>query len=185
MACQYRARTLLYIGLQRPISIGCRPIVTVMLYTLHTRFIIVGLYYMNTVGVKTFDSGQRGQGRRHEFEGKGGGVSMHWKVGGQYSKNTKCLTRWGMTPPRSYGAPPLNARLIWFRAEYRQIYPLQVANNELSEVFDILLRVTIYSNPSTRLDNVRNFWWFVISLQVAQLGAFAFPCRSPSTLNLP
>jgi len=75
MACQYRARTLLYIGLQRPISIGCRPIVTVMLYTLHTRFIIVGLYYMNTVGVKTFDSGQRGQGRRHEFEGKGGGVN--------------------------------------------------------------------------------------------------------------
>jgi len=32
------------------------------------------------------------------------------------------------------------------------------ANNESSEVIDILLPVTFYFNPSTRLDNVRNLW---------------------------
>jgi len=31
------------------------------------------------------------------------------------------------------------------------------ANNESSEVVDILLPVTFYFNPSTRLDNVTNF----------------------------
>jgi len=33
------------------------------------------------------------------------------------------------------------------------------ANNELSEVIDILLPflITFYFNPSTRLDNVKNF----------------------------
>jgi len=31
------------------------------------------------------------------------------------------------------------------------------ANNESSEVVDILLPVTFYFNPSTRLDNVKNF----------------------------
>jgi len=31
------------------------------------------------------------------------------------------------------------------------------ANNESSEVVDILLPVTFYCNPSTRLDNVKNF----------------------------
>jgi len=30
------------------------------------------------------------------------------------------------------------------------------ANNESSEVIGILLRVTFYFNPSTRLDNVKN-----------------------------
>jgi len=30
------------------------------------------------------------------------------------------------------------------------------ANNESSEVIDILLPVTFYFNPSTRLDNVKN-----------------------------
>jgi len=30
------------------------------------------------------------------------------------------------------------------------------ANNESSEVVDILLPVTFYLNPSTRLDNVKN-----------------------------
>jgi len=44
----------------------------------------------------------QGQGWHHEFEGGG---SMHWKVEGQYSKNTKLLKRWGgcMTP-----------KLIWW-----------------------------------------------------------------------
>jgi len=32
----------------------------------------------------------------------------------------------------------------------------QEANNESSEVIDILLPVTFYFNPSTRLDNVKN-----------------------------
>jgi len=31
------------------------------------------------------------------------------------------------------------------------------SNNESSEVFDILLPVTFYLNPSTMLDNVKNF----------------------------
>jgi len=31
-----------------------------------------------------------------------------------------------------------------------------VANNESSEVIDILLPVTFYFNPSTRLDNIKN-----------------------------
>jgi len=33
---------------------------------------------------------------------------------------------------------------------------IRVANNESSEVIDILLPVTFYVNPSTRLDNVKN-----------------------------
>jgi len=33
---------------------------------------------------------------------------------------------------------------------------LLVANNESSEVIDILLPVTFYFNPSTRLDNEKN-----------------------------
>jgi len=33
----------------------------------------------------------------------------------------------------------------------------QDANNESSEVVDILLPVTFYFNPSTRLDNATNF----------------------------
>jgi len=37
------------------------------------------------------------------------------------------------------------------------------ANNESSEVVGILLPVTFYSNPSTRLDNVKHLWRFVIS----------------------
>jgi len=37
------------------------------------------------------------------------------------------------------------------------------ANNESSEVIDILLPVTFYFNPSTRLDNVKNLRRFVIS----------------------
>jgi len=32
----------------------------------------------------------------------------------------------------------------------------RVANNESSEVIDILLPVTFYFNPSTKLDNVKN-----------------------------
>jgi len=36
-------------------------------------------------------------------------------------------------------------------------------NYESSEVIDILLPVTFYFNPSTRLDNVKNLWRFVIS----------------------
>jgi len=39
------------------------------------------------------------------------------------------------------------------------------ANNESSEVIDILLPVTFYFNPSTRLDNVKNLWRFVISIR--------------------
>jgi len=46
---------------------------------------------------------------------------------------------------------------------------LPVANNESSEVIDILLPVTFYFNPSTRLDNVKNLWRFVISLPVAYI----------------
>jgi len=42
----------------------------------------------------------------------------------------------------------------------------RVANNESSEVIDILLPVTFYFNPSTRLDNVKNFLRFVISSRV-------------------
>jgi len=38
------------------------------------------------VCVKVSEVEGSGQGRRYEFEGGGG--SMHWKVGGQYSKNT-------------------------------------------------------------------------------------------------
>jgi len=41
-----------------------------------------------------------------------------------------------------------------------------VANNESSEVIYILLPVTFYFNPSTRLDNVKNLWRFVISFPV-------------------
>jgi len=37
------------------------------------------------------------------------------------------------------------------------------ANHESSEVVEILLPMTFYFNPATRLDNVRNFWRFVIS----------------------
>jgi len=37
------------------------------------------------------------------------------------------------------------------------------ANNESSEVIDILLPVTIYFNPLPRLDNAKNFCRFVIS----------------------
>jgi len=36
------------------------------------------------------------------------------------------------------------------------------ANNESSEVVDILLPVTIYFNTSTTRDKVKNFWRFVI-----------------------
>jgi len=41
-----------------------------------------------------------------------------------------------------------------------QFYVIAVrsANNESSEVIDILLPVTFYFNPSTRLDNVKNLW---------------------------
>jgi len=35
-------------------------------------------------------------------------------------------------------------------------------NNESSKVVDILLSVTFYFNPSTRLDNVKIFWRFFI-----------------------
>jgi len=38
------------------------------------------------------------------------------------------------------------------------------ANHDSSEVIDILLPVSFYFNSSTRLDNVKNFWRFVISL---------------------
>jgi len=41
---------------------------------------------------------------------------------------------------------------------------LPAANNESSEVVDILLPVTFYFNPSTWLDNVKNVWRFVIIL---------------------
>jgi len=44
-----------------------------------------------------------------------------------------------------------------------------VANNESSEVIDVLLPVTFYLNPSPRLDNVKNFWRFVINLPVESL----------------
>jgi len=39
--------------------------------------------------------------------------------------------------------------------EYNILLP--VVNNESSEVIDILLPVTFYFNPSTRLHNVKNF----------------------------
>jgi len=42
---------------------------------------------------------------------------------------------------------------------------LQGANNKSSEVADILMPVTFYFYHSTRLDNVKNFWRFVICLQ--------------------
>jgi len=38
----------------------------------------------------------------------------------------------------------------------------QQANNESSDVVDILLPVTFYFNPSTRLDNATNIWRLVI-----------------------
>jgi len=38
------------------------------------------------------------------------------------------------------------------------------ANNESSEVVDILLPVNFYFYPSTRLDNVKNLGRFVICL---------------------
>jgi len=41
-------------------------------------------------------------------------------------------------------------------------YASRQANNESSEIIDILLQVTYYFNPSTRLDNVKNLWRFVI-----------------------
>jgi len=41
--------------------------------------------------------------------------------------------------------------------------PSPMANNESSEVIDILLPVTFYFNLSTRLDNVKTLWRFVIS----------------------
>jgi len=37
------------------------------------------------------------------------------------------------------------------------VNPIPHANNESSEVIDILLPVIIYFNPSTRFDNVKNF----------------------------
>jgi len=40
-----------------------------------------------------------------------------------------------------------------------------MANNESSEVVDILLPVTFYFKP-TMLDNVKNFWRFVISFRM-------------------
>jgi len=40
------------------------------------------------------------------------------------------------------------------------------ANNESSEVDDFLLPVTFNFNPSNMLDNVKNFWRFVISPSV-------------------
>jgi len=45
---------------------------------------------------------------------------------------------------------------------------VRCANNDSSEVIDILLPVTFYFNPSTRLDNVRNFWRFVISARCSK-----------------
>jgi len=41
---------------------------------------------------------------------------------------------------------------------------LPEANNESSEVIEILLPVTFYFNPLTRLDNFKNLWRFFISL---------------------
>jgi len=38
------------------------------------------------------------------------------------------------------------------------------ANNESSEVSDILLPVSFYFNPSTRLDNVKILWRFDIRM---------------------
>jgi len=43
------------------------------------------------------------------------------------------------------------------------VYTARVANNESSEVVDILLHVTFYFNPLTKLNNVKNFWRFDIS----------------------
>jgi len=53
------------------------------------------------------------------------------------------------------------SRLLFILGWYLQ----QSANNESSVVIDILLPVTFYFNPSTRLDNVKNLWRFVISQQ--------------------
>jgi len=44
---------------------------------------------------------------------------------------------------------------------------MRVANNESSEVIDILLPVTFLFYPSTRLDNVKNLWRFAISMRVS------------------
>jgi len=46
---------------------------------------------------------------------------------------------------------------------FKLLHLLPLANNESSEVIDILLPVTFYFNPSTRLD-VKNIWRFVISI---------------------
>jgi len=54
-------------------------------------------------------------------------------------------------------------------------WTIQEANNESSEVVDILLLVTFYFNPSTRLDNVKNLWRFIISIQENRLFS-SFPC---------
>jgi len=43
-----------------------------------------------------------------------------------------------------------------FKLYKKKITSRREANNELSEVIDILLPVTFYFNPSTRLDNVKN-----------------------------
>jgi len=47
----------------------------------------------------------------------------------------------------------------------------RLANNESSEVVDIILPVTFYFNPSTRRDNVKNFWIYMFrySLNLAHL----------------
>jgi len=44
--------------------------------------------------------------------------------------------------------------IMYFSAHAAYLF----ANNESSEVIDILLPVTFYFNPSTRLDNVKNLW---------------------------
>jgi len=41
-------------------------------------------------------------------------------------------------------------------APFETRHSMQGANNESSEVIDILLPVSFYFNPSTRLDHVKN-----------------------------
>jgi len=64
------------------------------------------------------------------------------------------------------------------------------ANTESSKVIEILLPVTFYFNTSTRLDNVRNLWRFVINVPrvggvVGRKITQASRASQPILLNIP
>jgi len=51
------------------------------------------------------------------------------------------------------------------RPTIQAVQAVRWAKHESSEVIDICLPVTFYFNPSTRLDNVKNLWRFIIRVR--------------------